>query len=160
MRPTSCSAKSLGSRQHWGKKKAGAAREALGSLTELENYARGLGNCACVGSSLGALALLKRHFGLAIEVGRQGQVRPRRKSLMDRVAFLHPAPVHPVLVTRRKATLLLIQEKQPNAHRIHRMGQKLTCFHKGRLRRVTRTAPTAVGAATAPRRGAPHTHIT
>lgn len=92
------------------KKKAGAAREALGSLTELKNYARGLGNCDNVGSSLGALALLKRHFGLAIEVGRQGQeqARPRRKSLMDRVAFLHPAPVHPVLVTRRKATLLLI----------------------------------------------------
>lgn len=35
------------------KKKAGAAREALGSLTELKTYARGLGNCANVGSSLG-----------------------------------------------------------------------------------------------------------
>lgn len=45
----------------------------------------------------GALALLKRHFGLAIEVGRQGQeqARLRRKSLPDRVAFLHPTPVHP-----------------------------------------------------------------
>lgn len=36
-----------------GGKKAGAATEALGSLTELKNYARGLGNCAYVGSSLG-----------------------------------------------------------------------------------------------------------
>lgn len=65
----------------------------------------------------GALALLKRHFGLAIEVGRQGQeqARQRRKSLPDRVAFLHPHPSTPLLVTHRKTTLLLIgfQESSP-----------------------------------------------
>lgn len=78
-------------------KKQVQSREALGSLTELKIYPRGLGNCANVGSSQGALALLKRHFGLAIEVERQGQeqARQRRESLKDRVAFLHPSPVHP-----------------------------------------------------------------
>lgn len=62
-------------------------------------------------AACGALALLKRHFGLAIEVGRQGQgqARQRRKSLVDK--WFSPTSHLPtlLLVTRRKATPLLIQ---------------------------------------------------
>jgi hypothetical protein len=43
----------------------------------------------------GLLALLKRHFGLAIEVGRQGQeqARQRRRSLREKWLSPTPPPV-------------------------------------------------------------------
>lgn len=82
----------------------------------------------------GALALLKRHFGLAIEVGRQGQgqARQRRKSLVDK--WLSPPHTRPPSCWSPVEKLHHCsfssksrrQDKQPNAQ----TGLRLTCFHK------------------------------
>lgn len=90
-------------------KKAGAVRKVRAPAL---STCPGLGKqCANVGSSRGVPALLKRHFGLAIEVGRQGQEQAgqRRKSLLAEWLFPTPYLSTPLLVTLRKATLLLIQ---------------------------------------------------
>lgn len=107
----------------WGPDPASAVREALGK------------QCANVGSSLGALALLKRHFGLGIEVGRQGQerARQRRKCLREKWLFLTSRLSTLLLVTRKKARLLLIlfRESSPGeAAKSPQPGLKLACLHK------------------------------
>lgn len=71
----------------------------------------------------GALALLKRHFGLAIEVGRQGQDQARQRRKSPREKWLFPTSHRHtlLLVTRREATLLFIRLQsipgEPNARR-------------------------------------------
>lgn len=104
-----------------GSQLPGQAR--AGVQTLLVQSRRPWENCAMWAAAWGVLALLKRHFGLAIEVGRQGQeqARQRRRSLQAK--WLSPTPhlSSLLLVTRRKATLLLIpfQESIP--------GKTATC---------------------------------
>lgn len=117
----------------WGPDTAGAVREALGSLTGTVPEAWE-DNVLTWAAAWGALALRKRHFGLAIEVGRQGQgqARQRRKSLVDKwLSPPHTCPpscwspvekLHHCSFSSKSHR----QDKQPNAQTCLR----LTCFHK------------------------------
>lgn len=143
------------------KKKGGAVREALGSLTELKNYARGLGNCANVGSSLGGtgppektLWACYRGRKTGTGTGQAEEEKPPGQSGFS-PPHTRPPPCWSHIEKLHYCSLGFKshpQEKRPNAHR---PGPKLTtCFHKtDRDYKSPERQPTVADAAGAPRRG-------
>lgn len=105
----------------------GRKREALGTLTEFKIYARGLGNCADVGSSLGGTGPPEKTLWACCRGRKTGTGTGRAEERKPHGQWLFSTPhlSTPLLVTRRKATLLLIRFQESS------LGETAMCPQSG-----------------------------
>lgn len=126
-----------------GSQLPGQAR--AGVQTLLVQSGRPWENCANVGSSLGATGPPEKTLWACYR-GRKtgtGTGQAEEEKPPGKVAFPYPHLSSLLLVTRRKATLLLIpfQESIPGkTATCPQMGLKLPCFHKGQRLQPPRKA--------------------